>query len=169
MRLLTFVLAVVLVAACAGGPGASGSPTSGGGRAGEPAPALAGRTLDGATFDLASLRGRPIVVNFWASWCIPCRDEFPLFRDALASHGADGLTFVGVVFKDDDNAARAFLTKMGAAWPSLSDPDGGHARDWGVVAPPQTYFIGRDGVVRSRQIGELTRDDLARQLDLILR
>ncbi len=108
-------------------------------------------------------------MNFWASWCVPCRDEFPLFRDELALHEADGLAFVGVVFKDDDAAARAFLDAFGATWPSVSDPDGALARGWRVAAPPQTYFIGRDGVIRSRQIGQVVKTDFERQLDAILK
>jgi cytochrome c biogenesis protein CcmG/thiol:disulfide interchange protein DsbE len=116
-----------------------------------------------------AFRGRPVVVNFWASWCIPCRNEFPLFRDELALHHADGLALVGVVFKDDDAAARGFLDKFGATWPSLTDADGAHASDWRVIAPPQTYFIGRDGLIRSRQIGEVTKVDFERQLAAILK
>jgi len=157
------------VVACTGGPGGSVPVAGGNAGPGDPAPALAGTTLDGAVFDLASLRGRPVIVNFWASWCVPCRDEFPLFRDELALHEADGLALVGVVFKDDDAAARAFLDAFGAAWPSVSDPDGTLARGWRVAAPPQTYFIGRDGVIRSRQIGQVVKADFERQLDAILK
>jgi cytochrome c biogenesis protein CcmG/thiol:disulfide interchange protein DsbE len=136
---------------------------------GSPAPALAGATLDGARFDLATLRGRPVVVNFWASWCVPCRTEFPLFKDALTGHAAAGLAIVGALFNDDPDNARKFLTTTGATWPSVTDPDASIARAWRVVAPPQTYFIGRDGIIASRQIGEVTRADLDRQLAAILK
>lgn len=158
------------VGACREGPGSPGATGGGSGAgAGDPAPALTGTTLDGKPFDLASLKGRPVVVNFWASWCVPCRDEFPLFKDALATGAASDLAIVGVVFNDDDAAARSFLTKAGADWPSVSDPSGALARAWRVVAPPQTYFIDRDGTIRSRQIGQVTPADLQRQLDAITR
>jgi cytochrome c biogenesis protein CcmG/thiol:disulfide interchange protein DsbE len=160
----------VSVAACGGGgasPGAAGGGSGAG--AGDLAPALAGTTLDGQPFDLAALKGRPVVVNFWASWCIPCRDEFPLFKDALAKGTASDLAIVGVVFNDDDGAARSFLANAAADWPSVSDPNGSLARAWKVVAPPQTYFIDRGGTIRSRQIGQVTAPDLQRQLDAITR
>jgi cytochrome c biogenesis protein CcmG, thiol:disulfide interchange protein DsbE len=176
IALLTLVVAVTgcAVSEQTGGAGqTSPAPTSSGptgeARAGDPAPPLAGTTLDGATVDLASFRGRPIIVNFWASWCIPCRNEFPLLKAAFAKYGADGLTIVGTIFVDDEDDARRFAASSGATWPSLTDPTGGHARDWRVVAPPQTYFIGRDGIIASRQIGELTQADLDRQLAAILK
>jgi cytochrome c biogenesis protein CcmG, thiol:disulfide interchange protein DsbE len=136
---------------------------------GSSAPALVGSTLDGTRFDLASLRGRPVVVNFWASWCVPCRTEFPLFKDALAGHASAGLAIVGALFNDDPDSARRFLATTGATWPSVTDPDASMARAWRVVAPPQTYFIGRDGIIASRQIGEVTPADLDRQLAAILK
>ncbi len=161
-------MVVVLAAGCGVGAGPSGSVSSGAG-AGDPAPALTGTTLDGAPFDLTSLRGRPVIVNYWASWCVPCRDEFPLFEQALADHAADGLAVVGTVYLDSDDAAKAFMTRTGAAWPSVTDPDGSRAKAWRVVAPPQTYFIDRNGVIVSRQIGQVGAADFQRQLDAILR
>lgn len=159
---------MILAAACGNGAGPSAS-SSGGAGAGDPAPRLTGTTLDGAPFDLASLRGRPVIVNYWASWCVPCRDEFPLFKQALADHADDGLAIVGTVYLDSDDAARTFAQKTGASWPSVSDPDGSLAKAWRVVAPPQTYFIDRNGVIVSRQIGEVSAADFQRQLDAILK
>jgi cytochrome c biogenesis protein CcmG, thiol:disulfide interchange protein DsbE len=109
------------------------------------------------------------VVNFWASWCVPCRDEFPLFKTAASANPGAGLVLVGVVFQDSADPARAFAAKAGATWPSVLDPSGAAASTWRVVAPPQTYFIDRSGVIVSRQIGELTQADLDRQLAAILR
>ncbi len=166
--LVATLLGAALLVGCTGTPGGSAKP-AGNAAPGDPAPTLAGTSLDGAALDIKAFRGRPVVVNFWASWCIPCRDEFPLFRDELGLHHADGLAVIGVVFNDDDAAARSFLSKFGATWPSLTDPGGTHASGWRVVAPPQTYFIGRDGVIRSRQIGEVTKVDFERQLAAILK
>ncbi len=131
----------------------------------KPAPALAGTTLDGGSFRLGDLRGKPVVVNFWGSWCLPCRDEFPVLADAAARHAGDGLTIVGVLFKDDVAPARDFVAKQGASWPSLVDPDGVHAHDWKVIAPPQTFFVARDGTVREVQVGQI-RD--AAEMDQLL-
>jgi cytochrome c biogenesis protein CcmG, thiol:disulfide interchange protein DsbE len=163
---LAALLAVVL-AGCGGAATPSGPPSNAG--AGDRAPALTGTTLDGASFDLANFRGRPVIVNFWASWCPPCRDEFPMLEKALQGYGGDGLEVVGVSFNDADAAARSFMTQAGASWPSVTDPTGQLAKAWRMVAPPQTYFIGRDGVIASRQIGELTQADLDRQLAAILK
>ncbi len=157
-RLVVLLAVLVAVAACS-------SPVA---RTGEPAPALAGTTLDGGHLDLADLRGRPVIVNFWASWCVPCREEFPLLAAALREHAAEGLAIVGVLFKDEAEPARRFIAEEGARWPTILDPDGRFAAAYRVVAPPQTYFIDRSGVVRSIQIGELLDVDLARQLPAIL-
>lgn len=151
-------MSAVVVAACA-------SPVA---RTGQPAPPLAGATLDGGRLDLAELRGRPVIVNFWASWCVPCREEFPLLAAALRDHAQEGLAIVGVLFKDEAEPARRFVAEQGADWPTVLDPDGRLAAAYRVVAPPQTYFIDRSGVVRSIQIGELLEVDLDRQLPAIL-
>jgi len=132
---------------------------------GQFAPPLRGTTLDGTPLDLATFRGHPVLVNFWASWCVPCRSEFPLFRNALARH--PDLVIVGVLFQDDAGSAKAFVTSFGASWPSVLDPSGALATAYRVVAPPQSYFIDRSGVIRSRQIGELTLDDFERQYTAI--
>ncbi len=137
-------------------------------KVGEIAPPIAGDTIDGSHLDLASLRGRPVIVNFWASWCGPCREEFPLLLAAEKAHTADGLAIVGVLYKDDAAPARDFVAEMGADWPTVVDPSGALAQAYTVVAPPQTYFIDRAGVLRSRQIGELLAEDLDRQLPAIL-
>jgi cytochrome c biogenesis protein CcmG/thiol:disulfide interchange protein DsbE len=148
----------------AGTPGGSviqiGSPLIG-----KPAPALSGTTLDGAPFDLAALRGSPVLVNFWASWCVPCRDEFPILAAAEKRHAAEGLKVVGVLFKDDAEPARSFVAAQKADWPTVADPGRTIAQPWAVLAPPQTYFIDRDGIVRDLQIGQV-RD--AAELDSIL-
>ena len=125
----------------------------------EPAPPVVGTTLDGQPFDLASLRGRPIILNFWASWCGPCRDEFPLLRRRAAELGPDDLQIVGVLFRDQAEPARSFARQFDADWPTVLDPDGALARRYLVVAPPQSYFIDLDGVVRAIHIGEILDED----------
>lgn len=134
---------------------------------GDPAPPIVGTTLDGGPFDLTSLRGRPVIVNFWASWCGPCRDELPLFRAKLAEHEAEGLAIVGVMYRDEADLAQAFATGFGVTWPTVVDPSGTLASAYRVVAPPQTYFIDRAGVVRSIQIGEVRAADFERQFAAI--
>jgi cytochrome c biogenesis protein CcmG, thiol:disulfide interchange protein DsbE len=149
-------VAALLVGACA-----NTKPVA---KTGEPAPPIVGTALDGSAVDLAALRGHPVVVNFWASWCTPCRNEFPMFKDKLAMFGpSDGLVVLGVLYKDQEPLADAFLSDFGATWPSVNDPDGSLAASYRVVAPPQTYFIDKDGVLRAIQIGEVRPEDFDSQ------
>jgi peroxiredoxin len=136
---------------------------------GIPAPALRLPGLDGGRVDLAALRGRPVVVNFWATWCEPCVREFPLLRAAAAAHRADRLAVVGVLSGDRPAAARAFVRRLDATWPVGLDPDTTTAAAWGAVGLPHTWFIHPDGTLASHQLGELTQAGLDRQLAQILR
>jgi len=135
---------------------------------GQPAPAFDLETLDGGRLSLADLRGRPVVLNFWASWCIPCREEAPLLTAAAADYEAQGLRVVGVVYQDSAGNARDFMTRYGQTYAGLLDPDGRTAIDYGVFGIPETYFIDAEGIVSSRQVGAVTEGDLRRQIEAIL-
>lgn len=137
-------------------------------RVGDPAPAFVLADLDGNPVTLADLRGRPVIVNFWASWCGPCVDEFPLLVSAAAAHADDQLAIVGIVFQDRSEAARAFMARMGASWPAAMDPGDAIATRFGIIWPPDTFFVDRDGIVVGRQIGQLSAADLERGLAQIL-
>jgi cytochrome c biogenesis protein CcmG/thiol:disulfide interchange protein DsbE len=128
-------------------------------------PALDG----GGTVDLQALRGRPVVVNFWASWCEPCKRELPLLRRTLAEHRADRLAVVGVVVRDAPAAARQLAARTGADWPMGVDGAGQVAGAYRVANLPQTFFVRRDGTVASQQLGELHPGALREQLAAILR
>jgi len=130
---------------------------------GQLVPRLAGTTLDGAPLDLANLRGRPVVVNFWGPSCIPCREEFPLMIAKLAEHDADGLAIVGVLTDDPEGPARAFVAEYGATWPTVVDPGAALKAGWRVLARPTSFFIDRAGILRSVQIGEFREADFDRQ------
>jgi cytochrome c biogenesis protein CcmG/thiol:disulfide interchange protein DsbE len=105
-----------------------------------------------------------LIVNFWASWCVPCRDEFPLFEQQLSTLGpSDGLQILGVLYKDDTTSALKFVKDQGAGWATATDPDGAIAKAYRTVAPPQTYFIDKDGILRGIQIGQVLPEDFAAQ------
>jgi cytochrome c biogenesis protein CcmG/thiol:disulfide interchange protein DsbE len=137
-------------------------------RVGQPAPDFVLTDLDGNKVSLKELRGRPVIVNFWASDCAPCIDEFPLLSSTAAAHKDDGLAVVGIVVDDTLEAARDFLTRMGATWPSAMDPGEAVARQYGIIGPPDSFFIDRDGIVVSRRIGPLCAAELERRLAGIL-
>ncbi|MDQ4036484.1 MAG: TlpA family protein disulfide reductase [Chloroflexota bacterium] len=144
--------------------GPTGTPTAIGNRA----PEFVLADLDGNPLRLADLRGRPVVVNFWASWCGPCVEEFPLLRDAAARHADDGLAVVGIVWRDRSEAARDFMRRNGATWAAAMDPGERVARDYGILGPPETYFIGRDGTIVARQIGQISAASLDEKLAAII-
>lgn len=161
--LLPFVVLAILGMVLA----TRGAPT--GGSIGSRAPAFELQDLDGNTVRLADLRGRPVIVNFWASWCGPCVEEFPLLKRAAAQHAGDGLALVGIVYKDSSAAAADFMQRMGANWPTLMDPGEKTADAFGIVAgPPESFFIDAEGTVIARQIGQLSAGDLDRHLAAIL-
>jgi cytochrome c biogenesis protein CcmG, thiol:disulfide interchange protein DsbE len=135
---------------------------------GQPVPEITGLTLDGATFSLAALRGKPVIVNFWGPSCVPCRDEFPLFKALLAAHQAEGLTIVGVLMDDPPAPARDFMREYGATWATVDDPDRAIRTAYRVAARPQSYFIDRDGILRSIQVGEMTQAEFDRQYAAIV-
>jgi cytochrome c biogenesis protein CcmG, thiol:disulfide interchange protein DsbE len=133
-----------------------------------PAPDFELERLDGGMLRLSELRGRPVIVNFWASWCLPCREEFPLFRDVRARHAADGLEIVGIVHDDGPAAARAFATEYGAEWPMVLDPDDVAWRAYGGQLLPITFFIDRAGIVRAVSFGPPPPAVMDQQLAKIL-
>ena len=132
-----------------------------------PAPAVAGTTLDGTPFDLASVAGHPVLINFWGPSCVPCREEFPLLAAKLTQHAADGFAVVGVLTDDPPEPARDFVAQYSASWPNVIDPDKAIKGAYRVAARPQSYFVDASGVVRSIQIGELTDADFERQYQRI--
>jgi cytochrome c biogenesis protein CcmG, thiol:disulfide interchange protein DsbE len=124
---------------------------------GKPAPEWSLRTLDGGTLSSSDLAGRPYILNFWASWCIPaCVDEHPVL--AAAHEKYEGrITVIGVLYQDEPAAAEAFLARYGdAGYDHLIDESGRLAIDYGVTGPPETFFVDADGTVRDKQFGPLT-------------
>lgn len=135
---------------------------------GSVAPDFSLADLEGNPIHLADLRGQPVIINFWASWCGPCVEEFPLLSEAAARHADEGLVVVGIVWRDRSEAARDFMARNDATWLAAMDPGERVATDYGILGPPETYFIGRDGTVVARQIGQISAASLDEKLAAIL-
>lgn len=167
-RFLPPVLAAALVVALGFGLFRSSNGQVEGPLVGKPAPAFTLQTLNGGTVSLASLKGRPVVLNFWASWCVPCRDEAPQLRDLSEKQTANGLAVVGVVFSDKNlKAVNSFVQEYALAYPSLLDPQLNTSIAYGVSGVPETFFIDKSGVVRGYDQGGLTKERLTAGLGKI--
>jgi cytochrome c biogenesis protein CcmG, thiol:disulfide interchange protein DsbE len=129
---------------------------------GQRAPDLTIQALQGGEVKLSSFRGTPLVVNFWASWCVPCRQEAPVLNSGAREH-AGRVQFLGVDIQDTDQAARAYQADVQSPYPVGLAVRGSY-RDWGVTAPPETFFLDRRGVVISTIVGPVD----AKRLEIYL-
>jgi cytochrome c biogenesis protein CcmG/thiol:disulfide interchange protein DsbE len=120
---------------------------------GKPAPAFSLQALDGKTISNADLRGKPYVVNFWASWCGPCRLEHGYLRAFWERHRDQGIMLLGVIMQDTPGNARAFQAELGGDWPLLQDPKDKTLVDFGVRAPPETFVVDANGNIAFRRQG----------------
>ena len=111
---------------------------------------------------LSDYRGKPVVLNFWASYCQPCRKEFPLFRSQLAEHPGD-FVVLGVDPRTSRRSA-AFAKEQQATWPILDDSSNAVGKAYGVAAVPQTFFIRRNGTIAQRYYAQIPDDDFATEL-----
>lgn len=125
---------------------------------GQIAPQFALRTVGANdTLSLDGFRGRPVIVNFWATWCVPCHQEHPILVAAAQRYGAQ-ITFVGVVFEDEEATILEFLRRQGSAYPTLIDPGGKTSIAYGIGGVPETFFIDATGKIIAKYEGPLTPD-----------
>jgi len=142
-------------------------------QAGQPAPAFTLKDVDGHPVSLSGLKGKPVLINFWATWCVPCRDELPLIRDAYLAHHAEGLEVVAIDFGDESaGTIRRFWQSMSLQPPPVLDPNGKAANAYGVALNssglPVSVLVTRSGIVSSYQPFPLTKDFLDPALQKIL-
>jgi thiol-disulfide isomerase/thioredoxin len=135
---------------------------------GESAPPLLVPQLGGGTIDLSALRGRPVWVNFWATWCPTCRDEFGAMNGFAARYAEQGLVILAIDVREDEGLVASFASDVGAVFPIGLDADGAAAGDWGAVALPVHFWVDASGVVRDGAAGGIGPDIMARGLGSIL-
>ncbi len=152
-------------------PRASGdvSPTTAGlFHIGEQAPELVVPQVGGGTVDLSALRGKPVWVNFMATWCPPCRDEFPAMNRFSTTYADTGLVVLAIDVKEEEGAVAAFAESLGANFPLGLDTDGAAQQRWGAVALPVHFWVDAQGVVRDGALGGIGPDIMAAGLQTIL-
>jgi peroxiredoxin len=137
-----------------------------------PAPAFAVPALDGGNVSLADYEGKVVVLNFWATWCEPCKRELPALEQAYTTYGDQGLTIIGVNLTDDEQAQggsetkiRAFLDQYGVTYPIALDTQGEVTNAYRVFPLPTSFFIDPQGHIRYVHIGELTLEDVAARFE----
>ena len=150
-----------------GSPGASADPGAAFG-IGEPAPPLAVPQLGGGEIALSNLRGKPVWVNFMASWCPPCRDELPIMNGYAARYADTGLVVLAIDVREDEAVVDAFVRELNVTFPVGLDGDGTAQSDWGAFALPVHYWIDAEGIVRDGALGGIGPDVMADGLESIL-
>ena len=129
------------------------------------APLVVGESTDGTTYDLADERGRWVVVNFFATTCIPCIREHPELVAFDETHSPIGdASVVSIAFSDSSNNVREFFEDNGGDWSVLAEDTGRHAISYGVAAVPETYLVAPNGVVTSKFIGGITQADIENEI-----
>jgi cytochrome c biogenesis protein CcmG, thiol:disulfide interchange protein DsbE len=136
---------------------------------GRPAPAFALREAGaGGSIDLAQYRGKPVIINFWATWCVPCFQEHPVLVSSARMLG-DRVVFLGVVFDDKEPTILQFLREHGQSYPTLMDSEGKTAIAYGVGGVPETFFVNPAGTIVAKYAGPLSPDLLQANLAKALR
>ena len=119
----------------------------------------------GPRLELRALRGQVVVVNFWASWCVACREEHPALLAAWGRYRDRGVVLVGIDFEDTEDAALAYAAEMGGDWPLVIDPGSRTAIAYGVFGVPETFVIAPDGTIAAKIVGAVNYEWLTDKID----
>lgn len=134
---------------------------------GAAAPDFELKTTDGTSIKLSDLKGKPVLLNFFATWCGPCRNEVPNLQAAYQEHQSDGLVVLAVNLNESNIAIQDFVSKYKLTFPIVVDKDDQVSNLYGIIPLPTSYFIDRQGIVQERWQGELSKERLATLLKKI--
>jgi cytochrome c biogenesis protein CcmG/thiol:disulfide interchange protein DsbE len=137
-------------------------------QAGSPVPEVSLTAFDGSPVSLASQRGQVVVINFFASWCPPCREEAADVQQTWSDYQQQGVQFYGIAYKDAASAAQAFLDEFGVTYPAAMDPGSRMARAYGVTGVPETFVIDQQGQLVRHFPGPVTREQLSQELEKLV-
>ena len=158
---IALIVAALLIYAVAAGP--SEPP-----QVGYPVPDFTFTALDGSTMSLGAQNGEVVVVNFFASWCAPCRQEAAALEETWRAYEGQGVQFYGIAYKDADSKAQAFLDEFEVSYPSTVDTSNRTAREYGITGVPETFVVGRDGLLVHHFLGPITQAQLSAAIERAL-
>ncbi len=144
--LVIVLLLIIFVNVC--------TPSSNGGSgSGNPAPDFQLQDIEGQTVTLSSLRGSPVMINFWASWCGPCRDEMPFLQQIYEDRDSYGVTLITINLRESLSVVTQFMQSNNLSFPVLLDTDGSVSLNYNVSGIPTTFFIDKDGIIKEKRLG----------------
>ncbi len=153
----------LVVTGCATGSASSGA------QVGNLAPAFELRDLDGETVSLSGLRGSPVMLNFWATWCPPCRAEMPYLQEIYDEWTSQGLVLLAINLRESSSEVRGFMQSNGLSFPVLLDSTGSVGTKYNVSGIPTTFFIDKDGIIQAMRVGGFrSKEEIEGYIDEII-
>ena len=134
----------------------------------EPAPNFTLLLIDGKNFNLSDYKGKPILINFFASWCLPCREEMPALEKIAHEYKPKGVVFLGIAIDDTEEKMKNFIAKYGVTFPVGLDKTAAIQKSFGLYGIPTTYFIDKRGIINYFHSGSVTEELLQHELDKVL-
>lgn len=134
----------------------------------EPAPSFALALLDGKSFQFSEHKGKPVLINFFASWCLPCRDEMPVLEKIVRNYQPKGVVFLGIAVDDTEEKMKDFVKRYDVTFPVGLDKTAEIQKSFGLYGIPTTYFIDRNGIINYSHSGVVTEELLQHELDKLL-
>ncbi|MDO8261750.1 MAG: TlpA disulfide reductase family protein [Gallionella sp.] len=134
----------------------------------ESAPDFTFKLLDGKDFHLSDYKGKPVLINFFASWCLPCREEMPVLEKIVHEYGPKGVVFLGIAIDDTEAKMKDFVARYSVTFPVGLDKTAAIQKSFGIYGIPTTYFIDKEGVINYSHSGSVTEELLQHELDKLL-